>query len=105
MIASILNFVLASLHNPTIAQPFGYVVGSITIFATAMLTISSEMRSTEKAELHRVKGKQFSKFVRKIMLELSLRPSDRRECSEFSKSCVDDMDRPTKNENSIIRLL
>jgi len=90
-LASIGNFILAS-QTDYLSQIFQYIVGSVTISATAAITIQREMRSAEKAELHLHSSKQFSKFIRKIMLELSIRPNDREECSIFTKTCMDEFD-------------
>lgn len=70
-----------------------FVIGALNVSSAFLSSLHKFVRTTEKSEIHSHLNKQFSTFSRKIVLELSLRPEDRRDCLEFCKSCRDEYDR------------
>ena len=65
----------------------------MNILSAMLSSLQKFLRSTEKSEAHSLYSKIFSSFTRKITLELSLNPKDRRECIEFCKQCRDEYDK------------
>jgi hypothetical protein len=70
-----------------------YIIAIMNIISATFISFQKFLRSTENAELHSRYFSIFSSFTRKITLELTLNPEDRRECIEFCKTCKDDYDR------------
>ena len=70
-----------------------YIIAIMNIFSAMLSSLQKFLRSTEKSESHALYSKIFSSFTRKISLELSLNPRDRRECIEFCKQCRDEYDK------------
>ena len=79
------------LGNRTSYLP--YIIAVMNIISAMLSSFQKFLRSTEKAESHSFYSKVFSSFTRKISLELSLHPGDRRECIEFCKICRDEYDK------------
>lgn len=69
------------------------VIGGLNVLSAFLSSMHKFVRTTEKSEIHSHLNKQFSSFSRKIVLELSLKPEDRRDCLEFCKFCRDEYDR------------
>ena len=69
------------------------VIGGLNVISAFLSSMHKFVRTTEKSEIHSHLNKQFSSFSRKIVLELSLTPEDRRNCLEFCKNCRDEYDR------------
>ena len=70
-----------------------YIIAAMNIISGLLSSFQKFLRSTEKSETHIHYSKIFSSFTRKITLELSLNPKDRRNCIEFCKICRDEYDR------------
>ena len=70
-----------------------YIVAGSHILCSTLTTLNRYLRSNEKAEIHMHMNKSFSSFARKIVLELTLSPEDRRDAIEFCKSCRDEYDK------------
>jgi len=70
-----------------------YIIAIMNIISAMLSSLQKFLRSTEKSEAHALYSKIFSSFTRKITLELSLNPKDRRECIEFCKQCRDEYDK------------
>lgn len=69
------------------------VIGCMNLAAAFLSSLQKFVRSTEKAEIHNHMNKLFSTFYRRIVMELALKPADRRDCLEFCKSCRDEYDK------------
>ena len=65
----------------------------MNIISAILMSFQKFLRSTENAELHSRYFSIFSSYSRKIALELTLNPEDRRECVDFCKQCKDDYDK------------
>ena len=59
------------------------------------------LRNTENADLHSRYFSVFSSFTRKIALELTLNPEDRKDCIDFCKNCKDEYDKAVAESPSI----
>jgi len=70
-----------------------YIIAIMNILSAMLSSLQKFLRSTEKSESHSLYSKIFSSFTRKITLELSLNPRDRRDCIEFCKQCRDEYDK------------
>jgi hypothetical protein len=70
-----------------------YLIASLNIISATLSSFQKFLRSTEKAEAHSHFSKIFSSFTRKITLELTLNPEDRKNCVDFCKMCKDEYDR------------
>jgi len=70
-----------------------YVIGVMNIIATILMSFQKFLRNTENADLHSRYFSVFSSFTRKIALELTLNPEDRKDCIEFCKQCKDEYDK------------
>lgn len=68
-------------------------IGCMNLAAALLASLQKFIRSTEKSEMHNHMNKMFSSYYRKIVMELALKPSDRRECIEFCKACRDEYDK------------
>jgi len=75
------------------ARYIEYMVAGSHILCSTLTSINKYLRSNEKSEIHLHMNKVFSSFSRKIVLELSLNPSDRRDAIEFCKLCKDEYDK------------
>lgn len=70
-----------------------YMVAGSHILCSTLTSLNKYLRSNEKAEIHLHMNKVFSSFARKIVLELTLNPEDRRDALEFCKLCRDEYDK------------
>jgi hypothetical protein len=70
-----------------------YVVAFMNIIATVFMSFQKFLRSTENSELHSRFFSIFSSYTRKIALELTLNPEDRKDCIDFCKMCKDEYDK------------
>jgi len=68
-------------------------IGCMNLSAALLAALQKFVRSTEKSEMHNQMYKVFSSYYRKIVMELALKPSDRRDCLEFCKLCRDEYDK------------
>jgi hypothetical protein len=75
------------------AKYIEYIVAGSHIFCATLTSLTRYMRSSEIAEIHSHMNKVFSTFSRKIVLELTLKPEDRRDSIEFCKACRDEYDK------------
>jgi hypothetical protein len=75
------------------SKVLSYLIAVMNIASAMLTSVQRIKRSTENAEAHALYSKIFSSFTRKISLELSLHPEDRRECIEFCKICRDEYDK------------
>jgi hypothetical protein len=85
-----------------------YIIATMNIISAILMSFQKFLRSTENAELHSRYFSVFSSYSRRIALELTLNPEDRRECVEFCKQCKDDYDKavaesPQIPDNIIIK--
>jgi len=78
-----------------------YIIAVMNIIATMFMSFQKFLRSTEKAELHSRYFSIFSSFTRKIALELTLNPEDRKDCIEFCKTCKDEYDKAVSESPSV----
>jgi hypothetical protein len=76
-------------------------IGFMNIVSAALTSLQKFTRCSEKAETHLQMHKQFSSYCRRIVLELALQRSDRKECIEFCKQCRDEYDRLVENSPQI----
>lgn len=70
-----------------------YSIAIMNIAAAILVSFQKFIRPVEYAELHTRFFSVFSSYTRKISLELSLNPSDRKDCVEFCKTCRDEYDK------------
>lgn len=75
------------------AKYIEYLVAGSHIICSTLTSLNRYLRSNEKAEIHMHMNKSFSSFARKIVLELTLNPEDRRDAIEFCKACRDEYDK------------
>ena len=83
-------------------------IGSINIFAGILTTIHQYLKIGELNEAHRASSISWSKFYRRIRVELTKRPSERREVLGFLNACEEEFGRlietsPPIDENIIKR--
>lgn len=69
------------------------IIGCMNLTAALLASLQKFIRSTEKSEMHTHMNKLFSSYCRKIVMELALRPSDRKDCLEFCRACRDEYDK------------
>ena len=92
----ILNTVSGGIGFLGKSENFGYlpyIIAVMNIISAILMSFQKFLRSTENAELHSRYFSVFSSYSRKIALELTLNPEDRRECIDFCKQCKDDYDK------------
>jgi hypothetical protein len=70
-----------------------FAIGALNVTSAFLSSLHKFVRTSEKSEIHSYLNKQFSTYSRKIVLELSLRHEDRKDCLEFCKNCRDEYDR------------
>lgn len=68
-------------------------VSATHIINVILTSFQKFQRSGEKAEMHVQIAKQFSSFTRKIVLELSIPPTDRKDCLDFCNLCKEEYDK------------
>lgn len=92
----ILNTIAGGIGFSSTKEVFvylSYIIAIMNIMAAILMSFQKFLRSTENAELHLRYFSIFSSFTRKIALELTLNPEDRKECIDFCKMCKDDYDK------------
>ena len=70
-----------------------YLIAVLNILIAMGSSFQKFMRTSEKYEAHSHYSKIFSSYTRKITLELTLHPGDRKECIDFCKQCRDEYDK------------
>ena len=70
-----------------------YIIACMNIISATLSSFQKFFRSTENAEAHSRYFSVFSSFTRKISLELTLNPEDRKDCIIFCKMCRDEYDK------------
>ena len=80
---------------------FPYIIAIMNIIATILMSFQKFLRNTENSDLHSRYFSVFSSFTRKIALELTLNPEDRKECIDFCKQCKDEYDKAVAESPSI----
>jgi len=70
-----------------------YVIACMNIASATLSSFQKFFRSIENAESHSRYFSVFSSFTRKISLELTLNPEDRKDCVLFCKLCRDEYDK------------
>jgi len=88
-----MGLLVNNVTNPYIARTIGYIVAASNIVCASLTSLNRYLRINEKAEIHIHMNKLFSSFVRKIVLELTLNPENRRNAIEFCKTCKDEYDK------------
>ena len=78
-----------------------YIIAFINIICAIFSSFQKFLRSTENAELHSRYFSIFSSFTRKITLELTLAPEDRKDCVYFCKFCKDEYDKAVSESPSV----
>ena len=78
-----------------------YIIAIMNIIATILMSFQKFLRNTENADLHSRYFSVFSSFTRKIALELTLNPEDRKDCIDFCKNCKDEYDKAVAESPSI----
>jgi hypothetical protein len=73
--------------------PAGYAIATINIAAALLTSFQKFISAAEKSENHNTIGRQFAAFYRTIVLELSLNPRDRTDCTELCRQCRIEYDR------------
>lgn len=88
-----LGLVATNLTSPKISNYINVFVACTNILCASLTSLNKYLRSNEKAEIHLHMNKLFSSFARRIVLELTLNPENRRDSIEFCKSCRDEYDK------------
>ena len=70
-----------------------YIIACTNIGIGILISFQKFLRSTENAESHARLSSTFSSFTRKISLELTLNPEDRKNCVAFCKMCKAEYDK------------
>lgn len=78
-----------------------YIIAIMNIIATILMSFQKFLRNTENSDLHSRYFSVFSSFTRKIALELTLNPEDRKDCIDFCKQCKDEYDKAVAESPSI----
>ena len=73
----------------------------MNIAAAICMSFQKFLRSTENAEIHSRFFSIFSSYTRKIALELTLNPEDRKDCIDFCKACKDEYDKAVAESPSV----
>ena len=81
------------MNNKRLNDYLPYIIASMNILSATLSSFQKFFRSIENAELHSRYFSIFSSFTRKISLELTLNPEDRRDCILFCKMCRDEYDK------------
>ena len=79
--------------NLEVSKYINVFVACTNILCASLTSLNKYLRSNEKAEIHLHMNKLFSSFARRIVLELTLNPENRRDSIEFCKSCRDEYDK------------
>jgi hypothetical protein len=89
------NFGIDSIvgDNPALKKYASFVIGSVSLIAGILGTLSNFLRFAQLQESHRVAGVSWGKFQRLIAVELALHPNDRADCMDFLKLCRAELDR------------
>ena len=78
--------------NGNLIQILPYIIAIMNIISATFISFQKFLRSTENAELHATYFSVFSSFTRRITLELTLKPEDRKDCVDFCIKCKDEYD-------------
>ena len=70
-----------------------YIIAIMNIISAILMSFQKFLRSTENADQHSRYFSVFSSYSRRIALELTLNPEDRKDCVDFCKQCKDDYDK------------
>lgn len=89
------NFGIDSIvgDNPAHKKYASFVIGSVSLIAGILGTLSNFLRFAQFQESHRVAGVSWGKFQRLVAVELALHPNDRADCMDFLKLCRAELDR------------
>jgi hypothetical protein len=89
------NFGIDSIvgENQVLKKYASFVIGSVSLIAGILGTLSNFLRFAQLQESHRVAGVSWGKFQRLIAVELALHPNDRADCMDFLKICRAELDR------------
>ena len=88
-----LGLVATNLTSLQTSRYINVFVACTNILCASLTSLNKYLRSNEKAEIHLHMNKLFSSFARRIVLELTLNPENRRDSIEFCKSCRDEYDK------------
>ena len=92
-LAGAAGFSAAGADSTNFLRSVPYIIGLMNLSSAILASFQKFLRSTEKSESHIMYAKTFSSFTRKITLELSLHPENRKNCIEFCKICKDEYDK------------
>jgi hypothetical protein len=81
------------VNSNTTKEYLPYIIACMNILSATLSSFQKFFRSIENAESHSRYFSIFSSFTRKISLELTLNPEDRRDCILFCKQCRDEYDK------------
>lgn len=83
---------LSTYNTPTPSNFLTVTIGALNLLSASLASIQKFIRSAEKAETHNHMNKMFSSYYRRIVMELALQTSDRKDCLEFCRLCRDEYD-------------
>ena len=92
-LAGVGGFSVTSSSETSNLTMLGYCIAGLNVVVAMMSSFQKFIMAAEKSEMHATVGRQFAAFYRNIVLELSLRPSDRENCLDFCKMCRTEYDR------------
>ena len=81
------------VNSTTTKEYLPYIIACMNILSATLSSFQKFFRSIENAEAHSRYFSIFSSFTRKISLELTLNPADRKDCVLFCKMCRDEYDK------------
>lgn len=89
------NFGIDSIvgSDPVHKKYASFAIGSVSLIAGILGTLSNFLRFAQYQESHRVSSVAWGKFQRLIAVELALHPNDRADCMDFLKICRAELDR------------
>lgn len=89
------NFGIDSIvgDNPVHKKYASFAIGSLSLIAGLLGTLSNFLRFAQFQESHRVASVSWGKFQRLVAVELALHPNDRADCMDFLKLCRAELDR------------
>lgn len=77
------------------------VLGSVNLLSAILLSIKAFLNVAERSESHRLSSIGWSKFGRKIRVELSKQRKDRKDCKLFMNTAEEDFNRLIEGQLSI----
>jgi hypothetical protein len=89
------------INNKNTSNYIPYIIASMNIVSAMLTSFQKFYRSIENAELHSRYFSIFSSFTRKISLELTLNPEDRKDCVMFCKLCREEYDKAVSESPQI----